>query len=236
MQQPELFAKLGFGGQVRNLVLLGEAGCGKSEIGLNIAAALVHEGAQKVEYYDLDMTKPLFRARDKADLMREMGVEFHFEEQFMDAPTAVGGVRRSLKSESFTILDVGGDHIGARFVGGYAPLINSPDTVVLYIINSFRPWAKSIESIDQVMGEILGVSHINLNQLMFVGNSNLGPGTTADEVISGTEKLTGFLTPYAKLSFICVEEDIARDVQAKTDLFVLPLSLRMGYPWDADIN
>lgn len=78
----------------KNFVLLGEAGSGKSEIALNLAAHLAQCQPLPVHFFDLDMTKPLFRSRDLAEEMEALGVHFHFEKQFMDAPTQVGGVNR----------------------------------------------------------------------------------------------------------------------------------------------
>ena len=69
----------------KNFVLLGEAGSGKSEIALNLAAHLAQCQPLPVHFFDLDMTKPLFRSRDLAEEMEALGVHFHFEKQFMDA-------------------------------------------------------------------------------------------------------------------------------------------------------
>ena len=55
-----------------------------------------------------------------------------------------------------TVLDVGGDYIGARAVGWYGPLLNRPDTAVLYVLNAYRPWMETIEQIDETLGKILG--------------------------------------------------------------------------------
>lgn len=33
------------------------------------------------------MTKPLFRSRDRREALETLGVEVHYEAQFMDAPT-----------------------------------------------------------------------------------------------------------------------------------------------------
>ena len=145
---------------IRNYVLLGEAGCGKSELAINLARRLLDTG-KPVDLFDLDMTKPLFRTREQANRLADMGIRFHFEEQFADAPTVGGGVMRALKdTDSYTVLDVGGDYIGARAIGSYAPLLNREDTEVLYITNPFRPWSTTAERASLVLSEVLGVSHI----------------------------------------------------------------------------
>ena len=140
-----------------NVVFLGEAGSGKSELALNFAQALAELGGKPVHFFDLDMTKPLFRSRDRREALETLGVEVHYEAQFMDAPTLTGGVRQRLNDpHCCAVLDVGGDYIGARSIGGYAPLLNRDGTTVYYVINPFRPWSATLEHIDQVLGETLG--------------------------------------------------------------------------------
>ena len=67
-----------------NVVFLGEAGSGKSELALNFAQALAELGGKPVHFFDLDMTKPLFRSRDRREALETLGVEVHYEAQFMD--------------------------------------------------------------------------------------------------------------------------------------------------------
>lgn len=108
-----------------NFVFVGEAGSGKSEISINFAKWLVQLQDKPVHFFDMDMTKPLFRSRDVEMQMEALGIICHHEKQFMDAPTVVGGVNRLLKDEDcYVVMDVGGDHIGARAIGGYAPKLN----------------------------------------------------------------------------------------------------------------
>ena len=111
---------------IKNFVFLGESGSGKSEIAVNLAMNLAKYSNKKVHFFDMDMTKPLFRSRDLDEEFNKAGIELHYEEQFMDAPTLVGGVNRLLKDQdSIVIMDVGGDYIGARSIGGFAPRLNN---------------------------------------------------------------------------------------------------------------
>ena len=217
--------------EARNFVFLGEAGCGKSEIAINFALALLERGDREVHLYDLDMTKPLFRSRDQADFLETQGVRFHFEEQFYDAPTVVGGVNRLLRDKSvYTVLDVGGDYIGARSVGGYAPLLNAPGTVVWYVVNPYRPWSLDIDHIDRVLGEILGVSHVRLDRLRLLGNPNLGPETSPEEVLAGAEKTIEMVGSYKPVDFFTVREDLAGALEGKYPAF--PIRMYLTYEWE----
>lgn len=215
-----------------NFVFIGEAGSGKSEIAINFALSLERFGDRAVHFYDLDMTKPLFRSRDQAAFLMEQNIHFHFEEQFYDAPTVVGGVNRLMRDEScYTVLDVGGDYIGARAIGGYAPLLNAPGTVVWYVINPYRPWSMDIEHIDRVLSETLGVSHVQIDKLRLLGNPNLGPGTEAADVISGAEKLTEMVGPYKPVDFFCAREDLTGALDGALPGPLFPIRLYLTYEW-----
>ena len=140
----------------KNYVFVGEAGSGKSEVAMTFARKLVERSPLPVHFFDLDMTKPLFRSRDAAARLEAEGVAVHFMEQFMDAPTLVGGVSPLLGDPGcLTVLDVGGDYIGARSIGGFAPQRTGP-TPRCYMwstpsapgrtpsTTSTRPWGRSL--------------------------------------------------------------------------------------------
>ena len=127
----------------------------------------------------------------------------------MDAPTVTGGVMKLLRDpDVYVVMDVGGDYIGARSIGGYAPLLNAPSTVVYYIINSYRAWSMDIDHIDQVLGQVLGVSHIRLENIRLIANCNLGIHTSAEDVNRGTEKVQQTVGAYKEIAFRCVWEQL----------------------------
>jgi hypothetical protein len=180
----------------------------------------------------MDMTKPLFRSRDVRQQIEDAGVIFHHEEQFMDAPTLVGGVNRLLKDEScYVIMDVGGDDIGARSIGGFAPKLNKEDTIVYYVLNAYRPWSNDIDHIDETLAKILGVSHIQLGKLHMVNNPNNGCTTTAKEFIEGSRKMADMVTQYIAIDFACVREELYEEVKEHSEVPVLPIHLYLTYPW-----
>lgn len=215
-----------------NFVFIGEAGSGKSEVAINFAGWLLELGDKPVHFFDMDMTKPLFRSRDVREQMEEMGIIFHHEEQFMDAPTVVGGVNNLLRDEScYVVMDVGGDDIGARSVGGYAPKLNKDITVVYYVLNAYRPWSNDIDHIDETLGRILGVSHIQLGKLHMVNNPNNGLTTTSKEFVEGNRKMAEMITPFIGVDFSCVREDLYEEVKDQSDSPVFPIHLYLTYPW-----
>lgn len=215
-----------------NFIFIGEAGSGKSEIAINIAGRLMGRDHRPVHFFDMDMTKPLFRSRDLRAEIEAMGISFHCEEQFMDAPTMVGGVNRYLKDQDcYTVMDIGGDDIGARAVGGFAPRLNQADTSVYYVINPYRPWSCDMDHIDQVLSAILGVSHIQIENVHLISNPNLGYDTNPEQVVTAQRSLEEMVLPYKMIDFLCVREDLHETVKGEVAIPTLPLHLYLTYPW-----
>jgi len=219
-------------GNKTNFVFLGEAGSGKSEIAINFARNLAELSDKPVHFFDMDMTKPLFRSRDVMNQLEEMGITFHREEQFFDAPTMVGGVNLLLKDDnSYVVMDVGGDSIGARAIGGYAPKVNKDNTIAYYVLNAFRPWSTDIEHIDGTLSSILGVSHVQLGQIHMINNPNNGVSTTVEEVVEGYQKMKDMVSPYMELDFSCVKEELYEAVKSEIPGKLMPIHLYLTYEW-----
>ena len=215
-----------------NFIFIGEAGSGKSEVAINFAKYLVEYGDKPVHFFDMDMTKPLFRSRDAVSEIESMGITFHYEVQFYDAPTQVGGVNLRMKDDDcYVVLDVGGDYIGARSIGGYAAKLNKENSIVYYVLNAYRPWSNSIADIDYTLGQILGVSHIQLGQIHIVNNPNNGFTTLAKEFEEGNKRMAEMVRPYIKVDFACVKEDLYEQVEDSCDVPLMPLKLYLTYDW-----
>ena len=213
----------------KNFLFIGEAGSGKSEIVLNFAAKLAKEGDRKVDLFDMDQTKPLYRSRDMQQEFKELGVDIHYQDQFLDAPTAVGGVATSLLSDNYTLLDIGGGSPAARMAGAYSHILKNEDSVPIYIINPYRPWTKDLLSIDGTMSSILNA--VRLDHIYILGNPNLGYHTNAEDFLEGLNKLDELLDGIATVNSACVKSDVYEEVKDKTDKFLLPIELYLTYEW-----
>ena len=217
---------------LKNFIFLGEAGSGKSEIALNFAINLNSLDKREVHFFDMDMTKPLYRSRTVIDEIEETGIVFHHEEQFMDAPTLVGGVLQLLRNEEcYVVLDVGGDHIGARAVGGFSQELNKKYTKVYYVLNAFRPWSMDIDHIDKTLVDIMGVANTPLERISMINNPNLGSSTKAEDFISGYGKMKEMISPYKDIDFSCVNETLVDEVRAEIDGPLMPVHLYLKNPW-----
>lgn len=218
----------------KNFVFIGEAGCGKTEAAVNFAveAAAVQE-EKAVRFFDMDQTKPMFRAREISGAIREKGVDVRYEEQLLDARTMVGGPEVALKDPGcITVMDIGGDHQGSRMIGGMVKHMKSDDTKIFFMINPFRPWSCSIEAIDRTMAAVLGVAHLGLEDVSVMSNPNVGTATKAEDVLEGHRNVLEMTDGYLDVECICVREDLASAVAEQTDIPVIPLKIYMKYDWE----
>lgn len=212
--------------EARKLVFLGEAGCGKSEIAVQLALELAAQG-RAVHLFDLDQTKPLMRARDAAALLEQAGVTVHFAAQYADIPTQAGGLLPLLMDESAVVLlDVGGGDTGAKLIGGYAHLLRDAD--VWFVVNPYRPWSGTVEHIDGTLSAVLRASRLRMPR--FLLNPNLGRDTTAREYLDGLAQGLAMLTPYAAVEAAAVPDSLYQQVRPHTDLPLLRITPRITVP------
>jgi len=213
----------------KNFVFIGEAGSGKSEIALNIASKLAETGDRTVDLFDLDQTKPLYRSRDMQEEFASKGVHIHFQDQYLDAPVMVGGVRVSLVSDNYTLLDIGGGHQAAKFAGAYADLLRKDDSVPVYIVNPYRPWTGSVNAIDATMKHILG--SMRLDHIYILANPNLGYATTTEEFMNGLNKVDELFVGYTVVNSACIRKELFDETKGLTDKTLIPIDLFLTYSW-----
>ena len=213
----------------KNFVFIGEAGSGKSEIALNAAAILSVNSGKKVDLFDLDQTKPLYRSRDLKDTFDSKGVTIHYQDQYLDAPVMVGGVRASLISDNYTVLDIGGGHQAAKYAGAYADLLRKDDSVPVYVVNPYRPWTKSVDAIDETMKHILG--SMRLDHIYLLANPNLGYSSTIVDFKEGLDKIDALFEGYTYINSACVRRDLFKEAKNITDKQLTAIDLYLSYSW-----
>jgi hypothetical protein len=212
----------------KNFVFIGEAGSGKTEVAINFAVQMAKDKSRSVHFFDMDQTKPLFRARDAADSLKESGIIFHSHAQLLDAPVITTAVMEPLMDEEiYVVMDVGGSDLGSHMIGQFSRALNDDNTYVFFLINPYRPWSRNLRNIEETIQRVTSRSRIK--EVHLVSNPNLGPDTTAEIVISGNEKLHELLG--MKSDFICVLEDLVPEVEGKVPESILPVHIYILYPW-----
>lgn len=212
----------------KNFVFIGESGSGKTE-GAMTCAVLLSEGRKKVHFFDMDQTKPLFRAREHEDMLEKHGITVHYQEQLLDLPTLVPAVRELLNDEdSIVVMDVGGNEQGAHMIGQFSDVVNGPLTKTFYVVNPYRVWSGSGKDISTSVQGILGGCRIT--KMDYVFNPNMGTGTDEADVTEGCKRLNAILD--VKPAFIMAKRELAKAVEEKTGIPVLALEIFLRHPWN----
>ena len=182
----------------RNIVFVGESGCGKTELAINCALAIkarleaaseeYSEAARRVTLLDMDQSKPSFRSRDARKAVEEGGVELVFGDQLMEAPIIPPGIKKRLSDpQGINVLDVGGNEIGAVNMGQFEEFFNGDDTIVYFVVSPYRLLSLDSDHIKTMMKAVEEFSR--LKDFRLIGNPNMGEYTDADVVTEGWDMI-----------------------------------------------
>lgn len=213
----------------KNFVFIGEAGSGKTETALSLAALMTGLTDRPVHLFDMDQTKPNFRARDAARAMERSGVRLHYHDQILDLPSVAPGVNEHLRDPAACVLmDVGGGSHGSHMIGQFHQALNREDSLVFYIVNPYRPWSKETENIRETMRRVLGSAR--LERISLMANPNLGAATTAEDVLHGMERLRALLDG-VPVDFVCALEPLCGELSRTLTEPIIPIRLNTLPRW-----
>ena len=215
----------------RLTLFAGHYGSGKTNIAVNYALRLAGEGKQ-VCIADLDIVNPYFRTKDSAAVLDAAGVTLispQFANTNVDLPALPAEAYRLVADKSiYGIMDIGGDDRGAYALGRYVPgILEENNYRMVFVANCYRPLTRTPEEAMEVMGEIEVACGLKFTDI--INNSNLGPETTAETVLSSRdymEKLSELsgLPIFATTAVTAVAEELQGTVSP-----ILPLVLQEKY-------
>ena len=215
----------------RLTLFAGHYGSGKTNIAVNYALRLAGEGKQ-VCIADLDIVNPYFRTKDSAAVLDAAGVTLispQFANTNVDLPALPAEAYRLVADKSiYGIMDIGGDDRGAYALGRYVPgILEENNYRMVFVANCYRPLTRTPEEAMEVMGEIEVACGLKFTDI--INNSNLGPETTAETVLSSRdymEKLSELsgLPIFATTAVTAVAEELQDAVSP-----ILPLVLQEKY-------
>ena len=184
-------------GTHKKIVFVGESGSGKTEFSMNLACEIRRQSDAGILFLDMDQTKPMFRARDAAEKLRNLRIDFPVVPQMLDAPVVPHGVLSALADpDSFTVMDIGGNKSGALCLGQFSAELRAADPLVFYTIDPFRCFSDSTQHIRETMEMVL--SCCGLPSINIAANPYLGPDTTVDDFKEGLARLEELLIPLGK--------------------------------------
>lgn len=181
---------------------------------------------------DLDIVNPYFRTLDSEEVFREHGIKLicsQFANSNVDAPAMPKEVYNLIDSRTeYGVLDIGGDDRGALALGRYVPSITEEnDYEMLLVINKARPLTRNVPDTVEVVEEMVKACGLSFTGI--VNNTNLGPETTEDDVLSSIDyanevsKVLGI-----PIKMTCCDEKLYEKLKDKVEN-LFPLSLQKLY-------
>ena len=173
----------------RLTLFAGHYGSGKTNIAVNYALHLASEG-KRVCIADLDIVNPYFRTKDSERELEAAGIRLvspQYANSNVDLPALPAESYRLVQDKStYGIMDIGGDDRGAYALGRFAEAIKAEnDYRMAFVVNCYRPLTSTVDDAVEIMREIEGAAGLKFTCI--VNNSNLGPETTAETVISSLD-------------------------------------------------
>lgn len=216
------------------IIIVGNYGSGKTEVSINLAVQAKKAG-RDVRVADLDLVNPYFRTREARDLLARLEIPLVLPPaQYMqaDLPILDPGVAGLIRSHAeLTILDVGGDDVGATVLAALGDALEDKALTVLQVANPYRPYTDTVEGCLKVRGEIEASSKLKVNG--WIGNANLIDETSLEEIYRGYD----FLRQVAHRSGlplygITAMGDLAGEVDARRlSCPILAMQRQLVPPW-----
>jgi hypothetical protein len=134
-----------------------------------------------------------------------------------------------------TLLDVGGDDVGATVLATLEDTLKEKSLRVLQVINPLRPFTETVEGCLKIREQIEQASRLSIDGI--IGNANLIDETSADDIYEGYDFVNG-LCEYSglPLEFITVSRELLPVVDSRR--FACPLLVierQLVPPWQKPV-
>ncbi|MBU1182669.1 MAG: cobalamin biosynthesis protein CbiA, partial [Proteobacteria bacterium] len=188
-----------------------------------------------VSVADLDLVNPYFRAREARRQLSELGIgiilppDKYLQADLPILTPAVAGLIR--KPSRLTILDVGGDKVGATVLAALADALDGKRYRMLQVINPFRPFTDTLKGCMRMKDEIEKASRMSISGI--IGNANLIDETTVDVIYEGYAFVSTVSGETGlPLEFITVSSRLSDEIDMKRfSCPVLKLHRQLVPPW-----
>ncbi len=215
----------------RITLFAGHYGSGKTNIAVNYAIHLKRQGLPVV-IADLDIVNPYFRTKDSEEDLTENEIPLlcsEFAGSNLDIPALPPSMYRAVQDkETYAVMDIGGDDVGAVALGRFAPYIKDEDNYeMLFVVNFFRPLTPTAQDAYEIMLEIEAASSLKFTGI--VNNTNLGESTAVQDITASKEKVEE-LCKISSLPLVMttVKQELYCELDGKTEnLFPLKLQKKI---------
>ncbi|MBF0449371.1 MAG: cobalamin biosynthesis protein CbiA [Candidatus Magnetomorum sp.] len=216
------------------IVIVGNYGSGKTEVSINLAVRQKRSGVH-VKIGDLDLVNPYFRTREAKQALSNLEIDVILPpNQFLqaDLPILTPAISGMIKNPGdLSILDVGGNGVGATVLSALANAFSSQDANMIQVVNPFRPFTNTLDGCQSIRKEIEIASRLKMKGI--IGNANLIDETTPETIYEGYT----FVSNYSKscnLPLICITASVDIIDQLDIQQFacpILPIERQLVPPW-----
>ena len=216
------------------VVIVGNFGSGKTEVSINLAVNRKLAGLA-VRIADLDLVNPYFRTREARKALSDLGIDVVLPpEEYLQAdlpilsPVISGMIRQP---GQLTLLDAGGDDVGATVLASLAENLKGKDVNVLQVVNPFRPFTETLTGCFKIREEIERASKLTVSGI--IGNANLIDDTTVDDIYRGYDFVRKLSDETAiPVKFITAEADLLPYIdKSRFSCDVLKIVRQLVPPW-----
>ena len=218
----------------RVTVVTGHYGSGKSEFSINLALRIV-SAEQAVALLDMDVVNPYFRSRERRELLEQHGIRIianaFGKDVGVDIPAVSAEAYAPLQDENTrTIIDAGGDPVGARVLGSLRHVLPRDDCEVLCLLNASRPETRTPEQAESLIGGIEAESGLRVTAL--VNNTHMLEHTSAAELVRGLS-LCRAVSERLELPIVYhgVLQSLLDEVPAEWPGEVVPIAMYLREAW-----
>ncbi len=221
------------------VVIVGNYGSGKTEVAINLAVHRRRDGVA-VRLADLDLVNPYFRTREARSALAALGIDIvlpphryrHADLPILD-PAVAGLIRQPFQ---LTILDAGGDDVGATVLASLHHVLEPTRPQVLQVINPMRPFTETHAGCLRIQREIEAAARLKVTGL--IGNANLIDETVADHVVEGYHFVKSLAEETGlPLVFVTAPAHLAAACGAENWICpLLPIERQLVPPWKRPVD
>ncbi len=215
-------------------IIYGHYGSGKTNLSINLALSLASTN-KKVTIVDLDVVNPYFRSGDYKEFLSKHNIDVISPQSLgtnMDTPSLSPQIYSVFADTSrYTIVDVGGDDVGAYALGRFSKEINSLEKYnAYYVINKYRALTSTPQEAKALLSEIEEASKIKATAI--INNSHLQNLTTKETILNSLDyaKQTAKLLKLPVALTSC-PKNIYCDMQSE-NLSLLPVDIIVKPPFN----
>jgi len=221
------------------VAIVGNYGSGKTEVSINLAVNRKRSGWD-VRVVDLDLVNPYFRTREARGPLAEMEIDVVLPpENLLQAdlpvlsPVVAGAIRQPGR---LTILDVGGEDVGARVLATLADSLRNKPVHMLQVVNPFRPFTDTVAGCLNIRDKIEGASKMAVTGI--IGNANLVDETSPEDVYQGHDFAVGLSKESGMpLEFVTVPVELLPAVESfGFSCPVLSIERQLVPPWKKPVK